>query len=221
MNVGNRQTERHPHVVPASAVLQQGMSMTSCGLGGNWYSRSLDNPRINSGKTSAETWKSAAGGKSHAGVQMSFAAGFPDMHATMKREERDIRALIGSDQCVIDQQWFFLRGCLEVPILGREEPFVWGLWVSVKEQVYDEVSDFWTLEGREKLHGRPKGAACRHHPRWKTNIMTKKKLTSYAITQPNRFHSRFDFGHHAQNVYPASREFGTMTNICSHAGHSV
>ena len=88
---------------------------------------------------------------------MSFAAEFPDMYANMKREERDTRALIGSDQCVIDQQRFFLRGCLEVPILGSEEAFVWGLWVSVKEEVYDEVSDFWTLEGREKLHGPYKG----------------------------------------------------------------
>lgn len=96
-------------------------------------------------------------GRSHAGVPMSFAADFPDMYANMKREERDTRALIGSDQCVIDQEWFFLRGCLEVPILGSEEPFVWGLWVAVKEEVYDEVSDFWTLEGRENLHGPYKG----------------------------------------------------------------
>jgi hypothetical protein len=88
---------------------------------------------------------------------MSFAAEFPDMYASMKREERDTRALIGSDQCVIDEQRFFLRGCLEVPILGSEEPSVWGLWVSVKEEVYDEVSDCWTLEGREKLHGAYKG----------------------------------------------------------------
>jgi hypothetical protein len=120
-------------------------------------SRSLDNPRINSAQTSTESWKCATCGKSHVGVPMSFAAEFPDMYANMKREERDTRALIGSDQCVIDQQRFFLRGCLELPILGSEEPFVWGLWVSVKEEVYDEVSDFWTLEGREKLHGPYKG----------------------------------------------------------------
>jgi hypothetical protein len=88
---------------------------------------------------------------------MSFAADFPDMYANMKREERDARALIGSDQCVIDQQWFFIRGCLEVPILGSNEPFVWGLWVSIREDVYDEISDCWTLEGREKLHGPFKG----------------------------------------------------------------
>ena len=32
---------------------------------------------------------------------------------------------------------------------------------------------------------------------------------------------RFDLGHHAQQTYPARRAFGTMTNICSHVGHSV
>jgi len=71
---------------------------------------------------------------------MSFAADFPDMGANMKREERDTRALIGSDQCVIDPQWFFVRGCLEVSILGSDELFVWGLWVSTRENVCDEMS---------------------------------------------------------------------------------
>jgi len=120
-------------------------------------SRSLDKPQINSVQTSTETWKCATCAESHVGVPMSFAAEFPDMYANIKGEERDTRALIGSDQCVIDRQWFFLRGCLEVPILGSEEPFVWGLWVSVKEEVYDQVSDSWTHEGREKLHGPYKG----------------------------------------------------------------
>jgi hypothetical protein len=59
-----------------------------------------------------------------------------------------------------------------------------------------------------------------HHPKWKTKIITEKKVIRYAITQPKRFHSRFDFGHHAQHAYPASRAFGTMINICSHVGQS-
>jgi hypothetical protein len=57
---------------------------------------------------------------------MSFAADFPDMYANLKREDRDTRSLIDSDQCVIDQRWFFIRGYLQVPILGNDEPFVWG-----------------------------------------------------------------------------------------------
>ena len=51
-----------------------------------------------------------------------------------------------------------------------------------------------------------RGAArCCNQPKWKTKIITEKKAIRYAITQPNRFHSRFDLGHHAQNAYPASQ----------------
>ena len=48
------------------------------------------------------------------------------MYANMKRDERDARAIIGSDQCVIDQKCFLIRGCLEIPITGCDEPLLWG-----------------------------------------------------------------------------------------------
>jgi hypothetical protein len=67
----------------------------------------------------------------------------------------------------------------------------------------------------------PRRAACGcHHPKWKTKIITEKKTIRYATTHPNLRHSRFDFGHHAQNAYPASRAFGTMINIWSQVGHA-
>ncbi len=70
-----------------------------------------------------ESFKCSTCGKVHEGLPMSFAADFPDMYAHMNRDERDSRAVIGSDQCIIDQQWFFIRGCLEIPIVGSDEPF--------------------------------------------------------------------------------------------------
>ena len=88
---------------------------------------------------------------------MSFAADVPDMYANMKGDERDTRATIGSDQCIIDQKWFFLRGCIEIPIVGRNEPFLWGVWASVREEVFDEISDCWEQQDRENLHGPFKG----------------------------------------------------------------
>ena len=96
-------------------------------------------------------------GRSHDDVPMSFAADFPDMYANMKVDERDARATIGSDQCIIDQEWFFIRGCLEIPVIGSDEPFLWGLWASVREPVFDEISDCWELQGRENLYGPFKG----------------------------------------------------------------
>lgn len=89
---------------------------------------------------------------------MSFAAEFPDRYANMKRDERDARAVVGSDQCIIDQQWFFIRGCLEIPMVSRsDEPFLWGLWVSVRQEVFDEIEACWELQGREQRGGPFKG----------------------------------------------------------------
>jgi hypothetical protein len=71
------------------------------------------------------------------------------MYANMSRDERDARCVRGYDQYIIDHQWFFVRGCLEIPITGSRDPFLWGLWVSVREEVFDEIEDVGTWrEGR-------------------------------------------------------------------------
>jgi hypothetical protein len=75
----------------------------------------------------------------------------------MSGENRDARAIIGSDQRIIDQKWLFIRGCLEVPIIGSEEPFIWGLWAFVREQIFDEISESWETVGRENMCGPFKG----------------------------------------------------------------
>ncbi len=32
---------------------------------------------------------------------------------------------------------FFVRGCLEVPIIGEDEPFVWGVWVTLSKENFE------------------------------------------------------------------------------------
>ena len=103
------------------------------------------------------SWKCTVCGKPHEETPASFAADFPDMYANMNREDRETRAVIGTDQCVIDQKWFFVRGCLEVPINESDDVFLWGLWASVREDVFDEITDCWETPGREKTRGPFKG----------------------------------------------------------------
>jgi hypothetical protein len=105
----------------------------------------------------SEGYKCVTCGKSHEGLPLSFAAESPDMYANMNRDERDARCVRGSDQYVVDQKWFFIRGCLEIPIIGSGDVFLWGLWVSVREEVFDDISECWELTGREKSHGPFKG----------------------------------------------------------------
>jgi len=88
---------------------------------------------------------------------MSFAADYPDMYANMSVDDRDARAILGSDQCIIDRRWFFVRGCLEIPVADCSEVFLWGLWASVREEVFDQIADTWERRGREKILGPFKG----------------------------------------------------------------
>jgi len=105
----------------------------------------------------SESYVCSCCGLEHAGVPFSFAADFPDNYAKMSADEREARAIIGSDQCIIDGKEFWIRGCLEIPIHGQEEPFLWGLWASLWEEDYDTISDHWETPGREELIGPFKG----------------------------------------------------------------
>lgn len=104
-----------------------------------------------------KNYQCATCGKVHEGLPMSFAADSPDMYANMDRDRRDARCVRGSDQYIIDHKWFFIRGCFEIPIIGSEDVFLWGLWASVREDVFDDIEDCWELAGREKCRGPFKG----------------------------------------------------------------
>ena len=96
-------------------------------------------------------------GQEHTGFPLSFAADYPDPYANLSVNERDARAIAGSDQCIIDQREFYIRGCLELPILGTNDVFLWGLWARVKEEVFDEIDNHWESQRREKSIGPYKG----------------------------------------------------------------
>jgi hypothetical protein len=74
-----------------------------------------------------------------------------------------------------------------------------------------------TLPGQESL---AEHSLLANHRKWKTNTITEKKAIRYAATQPNLRHSRLDFGHHAQQAYPASRAFGPRIKTCNHVGQA-
>jgi hypothetical protein len=68
----------------------------------------------------------------------------------LPEEERSRRAKLTSDTCIIDDQWFFVRGCIEIPVHGQTDPFVYSVWVSLSETSFRIFSDNYQTEGREK-----------------------------------------------------------------------
>jgi hypothetical protein len=84
-------------------------------------------------------------GEIHKGMP-GFGAVAPLNYYAIPESERALRCDLGSDDCVIDQSEFFVRGCLEIPVHGEAEPLIYGVWVSLSEQnfavwkqVYDQM----------------------------------------------------------------------------------
>jgi hypothetical protein len=88
-------------------------------------------------------------GRWHDDLPMSFGADAPYWYEVIAPEERSRRAELGSDQCIIDNQHYFVRGCLEIPVLDGPGPFVWGVWVSLSEKSFERMSELWAAPGRE------------------------------------------------------------------------
>lgn len=132
-------------------------------------------------------WVCCVCSKRHA-IPFSFAADSPDMYANMSRDQRDARARFGSDQCIIDQQWFFIRGCLEIPILESNEIFLCGLWVPVREQSYNDLEDCWKTLGREKIQGPFKGRLANSLSVYPPTLNLKTKIVVQSVgTRPLLF----------------------------------
>lgn len=80
-----------------------------------------------------------------------FAAAAPLYFYSIPEAERTTRCKLTSDTCVIDDDAFFIRGCIEIPVEGTGEPFVWGAWVSLSRQNFDEYISHGDDPDRELL----------------------------------------------------------------------
>jgi hypothetical protein len=61
----------------------------------------------------------------------SFGWDYPVQYLLIPERERGHRVELRSDACIIDERWFFVRGCLEIPVHDHHEPFSWGVWCSL------------------------------------------------------------------------------------------
>ncbi|MFE4826186.1 DUF2199 domain-containing protein [Streptomyces sp. NPDC056672] len=57
--------------------------------------------------------------------------------------------LLSSDQCVIKAQHYFVKGLIEIPVIGGNDVFSWGVWVSLSRENFARAADLWDISGRE------------------------------------------------------------------------
>ncbi|MFJ5231016.1 DUF2199 domain-containing protein [Kitasatospora sp. NPDC088391] len=63
--------------------------------------------------------------------------------------EGDAGSMLSSDQCIIKGQHFFVKGLIEIPVLGSAEVFSWGVWVSLSRDNFGRALERWETPGRE------------------------------------------------------------------------
>jgi hypothetical protein len=86
-------------------------------------------------------WTCSCCGKQFSTLPMSYGFDAPLLWYVLPEAERDRRARLDTDFCVVDDRHFFVRGCIEIPIVDQEEKFVWGVWVSQSRESFGRALD--------------------------------------------------------------------------------
>lgn len=88
-------------------------------------------------------------GQHHEELPMCYGAPAPASWEAIPPDERARRGELSPDRCVIDDQFFFVIGRLEIPVTGLAEPFCWLVWVSLSEENFMRTCELWETAGRE------------------------------------------------------------------------
>lgn len=73
----------------------------------------------------------------------------PDRVAEVDADQREARVQLGSDQCILDGERFFLLANLDLLVQGTGEVLRWSVWTLLSEVDFERTAELWTTEGRE------------------------------------------------------------------------
>ncbi|AQU79538.1 DUF2199 domain-containing protein [Planococcus faecalis] len=89
-------------------------------------------------------------GEHHEELPMSYGSPVPDYCEDIPEEEWESRIEMNEDLCIVDDEHFFIRGAIEIPVTDDEGPFIWDIWVSLSESNFELTTEYWATEGRER-----------------------------------------------------------------------
>ena len=64
---------------------------------------------------------------------------YPDYYFSVPEAERGERCSATADWCIVDQGYYFIRACLEIPVIDGPQSFIWGVWGSVSEKSFEAM----------------------------------------------------------------------------------
>lgn len=92
-------------------------------------------------------WTCKCCGKQQSGLPLDFFSSAPTPWHSLPEDQRNAPGnRLDEDLCMIGNTEYFVRGCVEIPIVDHDETFVWGLWTSVTEDNFKRVLDLWAAD---------------------------------------------------------------------------
>jgi hypothetical protein len=89
------------------------------------------------------TYRCATCGEEHEGLP-DIGMHAPDPYLDVPEEERDARTTFTEDRCTVrdeaGDEHYFVRGVISIPVLGHDEPFGLGVWVSQSRANYERYA---------------------------------------------------------------------------------
>lgn len=86
-------------------------------------------------------------GEFHKEIPMAYGSEVPFQYAELSEEERQTRAELNSETCIIDNSDYFIKGNLLIPVQHDKE-FSWNIWVKISSSAYDKIYENWEDENR-------------------------------------------------------------------------
>lgn len=86
-----------------------------------------------------KNWTCSQCGEVHTQSQMGYSFAAPWPWYTTPAKERELHGTLTENNCVLFNEDFFIRGCLEIPIIGQSEPLIWGVWMSLSQNNFERV----------------------------------------------------------------------------------
>ena len=93
-------------------------------------------------------WKCRICGRRHSEIPTCFGMDAPWRTYVPELEFKG-RVQLSPDRCIIDDNAFFVRGHIEIPIIDHPEPFALSVWCSLSEKSFIHINERWNDNDRD------------------------------------------------------------------------
>ena len=93
-------------------------------------------------------WTCSCCGRQFDELPLDWNAEAPLPYELIPESERQSRARLTGSFCTIDDNEFYIRGLIELAIIGRTERFAWGAWTSLSAASMATISQAWDKPDR-------------------------------------------------------------------------